>query len=142
MIAVSIRYDRIDNFWFTVMHELKHIQYQDALSIDDGLKEILESSDAELGDIEKRANREAAASLIDPEELESFTRRFGPLYSEQRVVQFAHRIRIHPGIIVGQLQNGKHISYSTLRKLLAKVRNSALETALADGWGRTLLSGL
>ena len=142
VVGLSVRYDRIDSFWFTLMHEFKHIQNEDALSIDDGLKESLEATDARLSDIEKRANQEAAASLIDPGELDSFINRFGPLYSEQRVIQFAHRLKIHPGIIVGQLQNKKEISYSTLRKLLAKVRDSATETAITDGWGKTLPSTL
>lgn len=142
VIGLSVRYDRIDSFWFTLMHELKHIQNEDALSIDDGLKETLEATDVKLSDAEKRANQEAAASLIDPEELSSFINRCSPLYSEQRVIQFAHRLKVHPGIIVGQLQNRKEISYSTLRKLLVKVRDSATETAFTDGWGKTLPSTL
>ncbi|MGL4610340.1 MAG: HigA family addiction module antitoxin [Trueperaceae bacterium] len=141
VIAISIRHDRIDNFWFTVMHEFDHIKNRDALSIDDGLKESLEShTDNDLSDKEKRANKNASASLIDPKELESFIGRVSPLYSEQRIIQFAHRIKIHPGIIVGQLQNREEISFSTHRKLLAKVRDTAIETALTDGWGKTLPS--
>ncbi|MEM6428161.1 MAG: HigA family addiction module antitoxin [Deinococcota bacterium] len=138
VIAISIRYDRLDHFWFTVMHELKHIEHKDSMSIDDGLKEALEDAEHGLDHIEKRANEGAASSLIAPEEMESFIRRFAPLFSEQRVIQFAHRIKIHPAIIVGQLQQRREISYSTLRKLLPKVRNNTIQTALTDGWGQTL----
>lgn len=142
VIALSIRYDRIDSFWFTLMHEFKHIQNKDALSVDDGLKESLESSSDIMDEAERKANQQALASLIAPEELESFIRRVSPLYSQQKVIQFAHRIKIHPGIIVGQLQNRKEISFSTHRKLLVKVRNIAIETALTDGWGKTLPAGM
>lgn len=33
-IAVSMRFDRIDAFWFIVMHECSHIKHCDALSVD------------------------------------------------------------------------------------------------------------
>src|SRR5262249_15331594 len=34
VIAVSLRYDRVDAFWFTVMHELSHLRHEDALAVD------------------------------------------------------------------------------------------------------------
>jgi HTH-type transcriptional regulator/antitoxin HigA len=140
VIAVSIRYDRIDAFWFTVMHEWAHIKNEDALSVDSNLvgEHSLSGQIGPLQDIELRANQEAAASLVDQDELNSFIRRVGPLYSKQRIVQFAHVIKIHPGIIVGQLQHRGEMGYSANRDILAKVRDVVLETALADGWGHSL----
>ena len=70
--------------------------------------------------------------------MDSFIRRVGPLYSKQRIVQFAHRVKIHPGIIVGQLQNRDEIGYSANREMLTKVREVVAQTALTDGWGRTI----
>lgn len=135
VIAMSIRFDRIDAFWFTLMHEFSHIKNKDTLSVDRNLEESFKQGIA-VDDIERQANEGAAASLIDPAELESFIRRVSPLYSRERIIQFAHRIKVHPGIIIGQLQNRKEIGYNTHRQLLAKVRDSALETALTDGWGK------
>lgn len=138
VIAMSVRYDRVDNFWFTLMHELAHISNQDTLSVDndieDGIKGAAKSEEAD----EKRANEEAAASLIPPQELDSFIRRVGPLYSKPRIIQFAHRVKIHPGIIVGQLFHKGEIGPSANREMLAKVRNVVIETALTDGWGRII----
>ena len=34
VIALSLRYDRIDNFWHNIGHELSHIKHKDAISID------------------------------------------------------------------------------------------------------------
>ena len=34
VIGVSVRFDRIDAFWFTLMHEFSHIYHGDALSFD------------------------------------------------------------------------------------------------------------
>ena len=141
-IAVSVRFDRVDSFWHTVMHEVSHIRNGDALSVD---TELLDDSRISLkseNDIEARANQEAAASLVPPEEFKSFTRRIGPLYSTQRIVQFAHRIKIHPGIIVGQLQYRGEVGYAAHRDLLVKIRQSVIETALTDGWGRSIGSEL
>lgn len=137
VIAMSIRYDRIDSFWFTLMHEFAHIKHKDLFSIDEGMEEFKSSdNDNEVDIIEERANTDAATSLIDPSEIESFIRRISPLYSEQKVIQFAHRLKIHPGIIVGQLQRRKEIGYNALRSLLVKVRDTAIEGARTDGWGK------
>ena len=142
VVAMSVRYDRVDSFWFTLMHEIMHIKHKDAASIDDGLFEESQGAEFDTNVIEERANTQAAAALIEPAQLDSFIKRVAPLYSEQRINQFAHRLEIHPGIVVGQLQRRQELSYSTLRPLLVKVRDMALETALTDGWGKTLPSGI
>lgn len=139
VIALSLRHDRIDGFWFTLMHEFAHVKNGDA-SVDpdliDGTKGIAVSlTDDES---EKRANEEATASLIPPDELKSFIGRVGPLYARTRIIQFAHRMKIHPGIIVGQLQHRNEIGYSSLRDMLVKIRDTVTSTALTDGWNQTI----
>jgi len=136
-IAVSMRYDRVDAFWFTVMHECSHIRHADALSVD---TEIVGSGaqGTPVNEVEQRANAEASASLIPSEELESFIRRVGPLYSKPRINQFANVLRIHPGVIVGQLQHRGEIGYHAHREMLVKIRDVVVATALTDGWGKTL----
>lgn len=141
VIAVSARFDRIDAFWFTVMHEFSHIRHGDSLSVDVEIVSDTSSGVRPENEHESRANQEAAASLVPPTELESFVRRLGPLYSKERIVQFAHRIKMHPGIIVGQLQHRGEIGYSAHRDLLAKIRTIVTDTALTDGWGRTISPG-
>ena len=138
VIAVSLRFDRNDSFWFTIMHELMHVMNRDAISVDTDLV----GNDQERAlvlvedDIEARANKGAANALIPHRELESFIRRVGPLYSKQRIIQFSHRIKIHPAIVVGQLQKRKEVGYHANREMFAKIRSTITETALTDGWGR------
>jgi HTH-type transcriptional regulator/antitoxin HigA len=141
VIAVSLRYDRIDAFWFTLMHELSHVINRDA-SLDCDLNcnllgdgQIISETKEE---IERRADNEASSSLISADVLESFILRVGPLYSKTRIIQFAHRIGIHPGIIVGQLQHRGEIRYSANREMLVKIREIVSATSLTDGWGHTL----
>lgn len=140
VIALSIRYDRIDGFWFTLMHEFAHIRNGDGLSVDTDLIDSTKGIVGKLAenDVERRADAQAANSLIPLDEMESFIRRVGPLYSRERVIQFAHRIKIHPGIIVGQLQHKGEVGYSALRDLLVKVRSVVTTSALTDGWGQTI----
>jgi HTH-type transcriptional regulator/antitoxin HigA len=47
-------------------------------------------------------------------------------------------MKIHPGIIVGQLQYRKELGYSALRELLPKVRDIVIGTALTDGWNQII----
>ena len=141
VIGVSVRFDRIDAFWFTLMHEFSHIYHGDALSFDMNLVGGDDSDEQPMlleDEMERRANEEAASSLIAAKDIDSFIRRVGPLYSKQRIVQFANRIKIHPGIIVGQLQNRDEIGYSANREMLTKIREVVAQTALTDGWGRTI----
>lgn len=141
VIALSVQFDRIDAFWFTLFHEFKHIERGDAYSIDSKLLSerngvfsvVLSDSDAE-----REANLGAADALVAEEELTSFIRRIAPLYSTDRIIQFAHRMKIHPGIIVGQLQHRGELGFKAHLELLVKVRPTITGTALTDGWGHSI----
>lgn len=138
VIALSLRYDRLDAFWFTLFHEFAHIKHGDSISVDiDCIKDHDGGIAVGLAEDEQeqRANEAAAEMLIPRAEIESFIRRLAPYYSTERVVQFAHRVKIHPGIIVGQLQHRREIGYHALREFLVKIRSIVTETALTDGWG-------
>lgn len=137
-VAVTIRHDRIDSFWFTVLHEIQHIAAGDAASVDSDLTGDDYRPSSMKDDIERRADEGASATLVPPEELASFMRRVSPLYSKDRIVQFAHRIKMHPGIIVGQLQHLGEIGYSANREMLVKIRHIVTETSLTDGYGRVV----
>lgn len=130
-IAMSLRYDRIDNFWFTLLHEMSHVKHHDE-SVD---VEIMERDEDELPECEKRANKEAVEALISPEKMESFLIRNRPLFYQKRVIEFANARGIHPGIVVGQLHHRKEIEHYQLRGLLEKVKNELVGNALTDGWG-------
>jgi HTH-type transcriptional regulator/antitoxin HigA len=67
-------------------------------------------------------------------ELEDFIARVQPYFSEEKILRFAQRIKVHPGLVVGQLQRklGRH---DFLRKHQVKVRAFVLPSADADGWG-------
>ena len=138
VIGMSLRFDRIDGYWHTLCHEVKHIVNGDELSVDD---EVSDPGHIHLRVkplIERRADEGASAMLIDPNDLKSFILRVGPLYSKERINQFANRIKIHPGIIVGQLQHRAEIGFHANREMLVKIRDSVIPAALTDGWGHSI----
>jgi HTH-type transcriptional regulator/antitoxin HigA len=137
-IGMSLRYDRIDSFWHTLCHELSHIANGDEAPLDTDLTDQMEGVTTVNAAMEHRADEEAADMLVPSHELNSFIRRVGPLYSKDRIVRFANRIRMHPGIIVGQLQHRQEIGYSANREMLFKIREFVTSAALTDGWGHTL----
>jgi HTH-type transcriptional regulator/antitoxin HigA len=136
-IALSMRFDRIDAFWFTLCHELSHIRHRDPLSVDTALvgEDALPSA-MKLA-FEERADNEAAGMLLPQDKIESFVKRVAPLYAKDRIVQFAHVVKVHPGIIVGQLQHRGEIGYHANRDLLVKIRQHVVSGAIVDGWGHT-----
>lgn len=132
VIVLSLRYGRIDSFWHNLCHELSHITHRDAFSID------VDLADAKAGEaadeIEERANEEAASMLIPQDELERFILRKRPYFSSKSIIQFANRIKMHPGVIVGQLQYRKAIKYTHSHGMLVQIRENVLETSVSDGW--------
>ena len=137
VIALSMRYDRIDYFWHTTMHELGHVKNRDGISID---KDIFEerTSTENTPPQEAVADRFAVENLVPQDELEDFIVRMKPIYSKTRLIGFASLMKVHPGIVLGQLQHRGEIKYATYRDLLLKVRDTVTATALTDGFGNTL----
>lgn len=136
VVALSMRHRRIDCFWHTLFHELSHIRHRDSLVVDIAL--VGEDRIVDHSEIEDRADREAADSLIPASELENFIVRVQPFFSKDRIRGFAGRIGVHPGIVVGQLQFRDAIGYHANREMLVDVRDLIVESSLTDGWGYSL----
>lgn len=138
VIAVSLQWDRIDAFWFTVMHEFMHIKHGDAYSVDVNL--VYEGDSgftvATANDeAEQRANTDASNSLVPKADLDTFIATTSPRFSATSIIQFAHLVQMHPGVIVGQLQHRGELNYSSHRGFLVRVRKAVTEQAVTDGWG-------
>ncbi|HEY8901167.1 MAG TPA: helix-turn-helix domain-containing protein [Chthoniobacterales bacterium] len=136
VIVLTLRYDRIDWFWHTLAHELFHIVNNDHESIDSNL--VGETKNQFLDEMEDRADRQGSAWLIDNEKLESFIIRTKPFYSKVKIVQFAKRLGVHPGIVNGQLQHRREVGWHANREMLVKVKDILTTVALTDGWGKTV----
>jgi HTH-type transcriptional regulator/antitoxin HigA len=133
VIGMSLRFDRIDNFWFVLRHECAHVLHghgQDLAIVDADLEKQTETGTDE----ERVANGEAAEFCVPQVKMHSFYLRKNPLFSERDVQAFAKIMKVHPGVVVGQLQK-RTGRYDLLRRHLVPIKDHVAKSALIDGWG-------
>ena len=132
VIGVSLRLDRIDNFWFVLAHECAHVMLGHGMA-----REIIDVDLEQAKDIdaeEKAANGVAAEFCVPQEKMNSFYARKKPFFSERDISAFAERMGVHIGIVVGQLQR-RMGRYDFLRKHQVRVREHLSIANVTDGWG-------
>lgn len=99
IIGMTLRFDRLDNFWFVLFHELvhimKHLHKGDVESIFDDL-------DVEAEDIEKEADEQAGEVLVPEDKWNTALARY--LRSEDSIKDFAQELHIHPAIVAGKVR--------------------------------------
>jgi HTH-type transcriptional regulator / antitoxin HigA len=142
VVALSARLDRIDNFWFVLRHEIEHLVREHGkdsrLMLD---VELAESIGNSLQMEEREANEAASQFGVTDEELRSYMMRVNPyFFAKERVLGFAGRLGVHPGLVVGRLHkelehSGSGSPYRFLREYLVKVRHFISPSAPTDGWG-------
>ena len=119
VIGLTLRYDRIDNFWFSLMHELAHV----GLHMDNGEDEpFIDDLSLNVTDpLEKEADRQARDALIPAEIWES-----NPVREKATVLavyDLAQEVGVHPAVIAGRVRHEKG-NYRLLSQLVGsgKVR--------------------
>lgn len=135
VIGLSLRFDRNDNFWFVLRHEIEHVLRRDGQTnavIDVDIEGLLAGH--QLPPEEIIANAAAADFCIPRLEIDSFIARKAPFFAERDVIGFARRMNVHPGLVVGQIQKRTQ-RWDFLRRHLVKVRAHVLPGAMVDGWG-------
>jgi len=123
LVALTLRHDRLDNFWFTLCHELAHI----ALHLDGGEYTVFfdDLDQAEVNRYESEADNWASEGLIPSEVWQAAD--MGRTPSARKVVEFATRHRINPAIPAGRIRREKRdykifadlVGYNEVRKLVA-----------------------
>jgi HTH-type transcriptional regulator/antitoxin HigA len=103
LIQLSFRYMRNDSLWFTFFHECGHVYLH-------GKKMLFLEGGKIASPEEEEADKFASDKLIPPSDWAQFCR---DMPSEHHIVEFAKRIGIHPGIIVGRLQNEGRLAWSS-----------------------------
>jgi HTH-type transcriptional regulator/antitoxin HigA len=123
VIGLSLRYDRLDSFWFNVCHEIGHILYGTGQSyLDVNLGETDLNYENCCDDEEKIANEFARNCLLDSTTFNHFVRQTKPYFYTQKVIEFAKKQHRHPSIVVGRLQFEKEIPPKNLNSLRVKVK--------------------
>ncbi|OHX66732.1 HigA family addiction module antitoxin [Flammeovirga pacifica] len=98
-IALTIRHKRLDNFAFTIMHELGHIE----LHLKDNKDRIIyDKKNNKHTKEEQEANNYSRDSLIN-KEYWSFFYKGNIHYQDFEVNKFSKEIKVHPSIILGRI---------------------------------------
>jgi len=121
VIGLTLRHDRLDNFWFTLMHELAHIARHYDTGINLFYDEIEGVKALELDEKEKEADTLAEEVLLPTAKWEVSPARLIP--SSMAANSLAKELGVHVAIIAGQIRH-KGNKYAYLNKIVteAKVR--------------------
>jgi HTH-type transcriptional regulator/antitoxin HigA len=115
VIGLSLRRDRVDNFWFTLLHELAHVVRH---LPETSTESFIDDFDEEPGDPrEKEADRLALDTLV-PRTIWKRSDAYRTKTPEA-VISLANQLGIHPGVIAGRIQNETG-RYSILREFIDK----------------------
>lgn len=121
VIGLTLRFDRIDNFWFTLLHECVHVWKHLNNPGDVFLDRLVDKESTEV--IEKEANRLARDLLIPRSHWKSASVRQMP--TKAGIAAFAAEENIHPAIVAGRIQRESEnyavfadlVGQGTVRKL-------------------------
>lgn len=98
VIVLSLKYKRLDNFAFTVFHEIFHVYLH--LFSDKYVSNILDQKQIDLMELE--ADREAKNTLIPSELWDDFIYN-NDVFSDDVIEDFCDTYRIHPGVVRGRV---------------------------------------
>ncbi|QEN06264.1 helix-turn-helix domain-containing protein [Thiospirochaeta perfilievii] len=121
VIVYTCRYDRIDNFWFTLAHEIAHVikhlsNFKDKYFLDD-----LTNNDSN-DQLEKEAD-EKAEELLRVEEIITESLQYTKYFSEEKLNIISKKLKIEQSVILGILQHKGYVDYRKLNKYKKKVKD-------------------
>lgn len=102
VVALTLRHDRLDNFWFALLHELVHVQKHldsDNDFIADNLEDKIQMQTRD----EQEADEGAKQALIAPEEWANSA--VSLEHNTENAKALADKLRIHPVIVAGRVRH-------------------------------------
>ena len=111
VVAMSLRFPRLDYFWFTLLHELAHLVLHR-----DQLKEpfFFDIEEEDNDRVERAADRLAKDSIVDRESWRSCAPKYDR--SDKAVITYASEQGVHPSLVAGLLrkESGDYRLYSSI----------------------------
>lgn len=113
VVGLTLRYDRLDNFWFTLMHELAHL----ALHADAGADAYYDDLEAASDPDSRESDADTlAADVLIPKTAWIKWDKERP-HSAADVAALAQSVRVHPAIVAGRLRHERR-DFKTFSRLL------------------------
>ena len=111
IIALTLRHDRLDNFWFTLLHEFAHVSRH----LGDGTQIIIDDLDVSSSEeIEEEADEFARDALIPPKVWAKYS---SPDLTLEELLEAAREAEVSPAIVAGRWR-WQHGDYRRFSKLL------------------------
>lgn len=120
VIALTLRHDRIDNFWFCLLHELVHLKKHLHADKTDIIVDELNTQRAgavKKDSKEKQADEIAQNTLIPEKHWKNVNLDAKDL--EKEVISLSEKLKIHPAIIAGRIQYEKN-NYKILSQYMSR----------------------
>ncbi len=115
VIALSVRFDRLDNFWFTLLHELAHVGLHLENDHEGAFVDDLKASGKSIP--EQQADEFATDALVPRAKWNRSE--LSHRWSASAVVDFAKKLRIHPAIVAGRIRRERG-NYRILSQLVGR----------------------
>jgi len=119
VIVYTARYDRTDNFWFTMTHEIIHVLKQHIIKDGPAIFDNMEEPSS--NETEKEADS-LSSKILKEEEILSFFKNTTRI-SAIHINQCSEELKISPAIIVGCLHHHEILSFRSMRKYLLPIKN-------------------
>jgi len=100
VVGLTLRHDRLDNFWFTLLHELVHVREHLDSPGDTFVDDLDYEESEDLREID--ADNMASSALIPSDAWQRFNAR--GLFDQTAIEAFALEQHIHPAIIAGRIR--------------------------------------
>jgi len=101
VIGMTLRYNRLDNFWFVLLHELAHLHlHLFKLKIDCFFDDLESNTNNE--DLEEEADEFTNEALIPGDIWETSIVRY--IHSENDIIDLAKQLEISPAIVAGRIR--------------------------------------
>ncbi|MBI5831132.1 MAG: ImmA/IrrE family metallo-endopeptidase [Armatimonadetes bacterium] len=113
IVALTLRHDRLDSFWFTLCHELAHLVLHLNKPEPAGFIDDLDAEQS--NDLEAEADQAARDAMIPAAEWDDFVR--GGVPARQAITDRARAWRVSPAVVAGRYQF-EHDAYKLHRSLL------------------------
>ena len=104
IIGMTLRYDRLDNFWFILMHELAHVGRHEARDENQFFDDMSLRGANNVADdcIEIQADEWAEEALIPGDVWKASAVQFSPRPLD--VIQLASEVGVHPAVVAGRVR--------------------------------------
>lgn len=117
VIGLTLRHDRIDNFWFTLLHELAHISLHFDKIDADFMDELEEVKGEKIRDVEQAADNLAGEVLVPREKWLISPVRIAPNVIAAR--NLARELEVDVAIIAGKIRH-EHKSWGYMSQLVSE----------------------